>query len=94
MRSGRPSFLNDSQKSELERVIRGNSLDYGYNTATWTGVLVIDFIKKRFWVEYKTAQIYNILRSLGFSYQKGRGYFPESEERTEKLENVKKNSNL
>jgi transposase len=91
-RCGRPSLLNESQKSELEQVIRGNPLDYGYNTATWTGALAIDFIKKRFGVEYKTAHIYNILHSLGFSYQKGKGYFPEADERAERLETIKKTS--
>jgi len=89
-RSGRPSFLSDSQKAELERVIQTSPLAYGYNTATWTGALVIDFIKNRFGVEYKKAQIYNILHSLGFSFQKGNGYFPEIEERTERLETIKK----
>jgi transposase len=89
-RCGRPSFLSDSQKSELEQVIRGNPLDYGYNTAIWTGVLIIDLIQKRFGVSYKQAQIYNILRSLGFSFQRGKGYFPEIEERAEKLEAIKK----
>jgi transposase len=91
-RCGRPSFLNDSQKSELDQVIRCNPMNYGYTTATWTGALAIDFIKKRFGVEYKTAQIYNILHSLGFSYQRGKCYCPEAEERSEKLETIKKTS--
>ena len=91
-RSGRPPFLSDSQKSELERVIQSNPSDYGYHTATWTGALIIDFVKKRFGVEYKRAQIYNILHSMDFSFQRGRGYFPEAKERTERLETIKKTS--
>jgi len=91
-RCGRPPLLSDIQKLELSHVIGGNPLDYGYNTATWTGALAIDFLKKRFGVEYKMAQIYNILHSLGFSYQRGKGYFPEVEERTENLEAIKKTS--
>ena len=89
-RSGRPSFLSAGQKLELEQVLRTNPMAYGYNTATWTGALVIDFVKNRFGVEYRKAQIYNILHSLGFSFHKGRGYFPEIEKRTEKLEAIKK----
>ena len=92
-RSGRPSLLSYSQKSELEQALQSNPLDYGYNTATWTGALAIDFVKTRFGIEYKQAQIYNILHSLGFSFQKGKGYFPEMEERTEKLEAIKKTPN-
>jgi hypothetical protein len=38
----------------------------------------------------KTAQIYNILHSLGLSYQKGMGYFPQADERAEMLETIKK----
>jgi transposase len=89
-RSGRPSSLSPEQKSALEHVIRGVPLDYGYNTVTWTGALVIDFVKKSFGVEYKRAQIYNILHSLGFSFQKGKGYYPEIEERAERLDAIKK----
>jgi len=52
-----------------------------------------NFVKTRFGIEYKQAQIYNILHFLGFSFQKGKGYFPEIGERTEKLEAIKKTSN-
>jgi transposase len=55
---------------------------------------VADLVKKKFGVEYKKAQIYNILHSLKFSFQKGKGYYPETEERTEEVvEEIKKNSN-
>jgi transposase len=92
-RSGRPSYLSNSQKLELSEALQGSPPDYGYNTATWAGAIVIDFVKQRFGVEYRTAQIYNILHSLGFSFQKGKGYFPEIGERTEKLETIKKTPN-
>ena len=93
-RNGRPSYLIDSQKSELEQVLQSSPLEHGYQTATWTGALVGDFIKKQFGIEYKKAQIYNILHSLNFSFQKGKGYYPETEERTkEEVEGIKKNSN-
>ena len=93
-RSGRPSLLTDGQKSELDQLIQSNPLEHGYPTATWTGALVVDLVKKRFGVEYKKAQIYNILHFLKFSFQKGKGYYPETEERTEEaVEDIKKNSN-
>ena len=93
LRSGRPPLLNEIQRLELEKIILASPLDYGYNTATWTGALVIDVVKAKFGVEYKKAQIYNILRSLNFSFQKGKGYYPETDERTEEeVEELKKNS--
>ena len=92
-RSGRPPFLSKEQKAELDEIIQTNPLEHGYNTATWTGALVIDIVKKRFGVEYKKAQIYNILDSLNFTLQRGKGYYPETEERTDAdVEAVKKNS--
>jgi transposase len=93
-RFGRPSLLTASQKSELDQLIQNNPLEHGYPTATWTGALVADLVKKKFGVEYKKAQIYNILHSLKFSFQKGKGYYPETEERTEEaVEEVKKTPN-
>ena len=89
-RSGRTPLLSAVQESELGQIIQRNPQEYGYNTSTWTGAVIIDFVKKRFGVEYKKSQIYNILHSLGFSYQKGKGYFPEKEERREKVEHIKK----
>ncbi len=76
---GRKEKLTLLQKQEISNLIRNESpATYGFNTATWTGPLLIHWIKKEFQVEYKKAQIYNIIKSLGFSYQKGRGIFPEA----------------
>jgi transposase len=90
-RRGRPSNLSGLRKSELEQTVRSSPLEHDYHTATWTGASVGDFIKKRYGVEYKKAQTYNILHSLNFSFQKGTGYYPETEERTEEaVEDIKK----
>lgn len=77
---GRKDKLTLSQKEEIARVLKnGSPTEYGFNSATWTGPLLITWIKKEFKIEYKKAQIYNIIKSLGFSYQKGRGIFPETD---------------
>lgn len=77
---GRTSKLNKDQILKLEGIMtQTQPSDYGYNTATWTGPLLIDWIKKEFGVEYKKAQIYNILKQMGYSYQKGKGIFPEAD---------------
>jgi transposase len=90
-RSGRKPRLDAGQKSDLENVIQTAPQQYCYNTSTWTGALLADFIRNKYGIEYKKAHIYNILRSLNFSFQKSRGYFPEAAERTEKVEAIKKN---
>ena len=68
--------------------------DYGFNSATWTGPLLIELIKKEYQVNYKKAQIYNILKKLGLTFQKGKGIYPEAEDRGEKVRDLKKTSRV
>lgn len=77
---GRKSRLTQEQKARLhDLLLNEDPCEHDYNTETWTGPLVIDWIKKHFQVEFKKAQIYNILKSLGFTYQKARGFYPEAD---------------
>jgi transposase len=79
-RRGRKSRLSEGQREELAVVLaEKRPEDFGYNSATWTGPLLRDWIKSEFGVEYKQAQIYNIIKSLGFTYQKGKGLMPEAD---------------
>ena len=91
-RQGRPKRLNDDQIKLLESVLQSSPQEHGYSTGNWTGALVGCFIEETFGVIYKKAQIYNILNSLGFSFQKARGYYPEIAGRAERLEEIKKTS--
>jgi len=85
---GRKDKLTITQKQQLAIVLKEeHPIKYGFNTATWTGPLLINWIKKEYGIEYKKAQIYNIIKRLGFSYQKGKGIFPEANK--EKQENFK-----
>lgn len=77
---GRKSKLSGSHLTRIKGLLLKQSpADYGFNTATWTGPLLIEWIKKQYGFEYKKAQIYNIIKSMGFSYQKGKGIFPEAD---------------
>jgi transposase len=81
VKSGRKPLLNEVQKKELYNVLLNNRpSDFDYNTATWNGPILKDFIKKKYGIEYKKAQVYNILKSLGFTFQKARGKYPEADE--------------
>ena len=94
-KSGRKPRLDHQQLAEIKNVLL-NSIpeEFGYNTSTWNGILAIDYIKKKYGIEYKKANIYNILSSLGFTYQKGRGKYPEAneEKREEFRDTLKKTS--
>jgi transposase len=79
--------LKQEQRERIAVLLGEPPTDHGYNTATWTGPLLIEWIQKHYGILYKRAQIYNIIKSLGFTYQKGRGLFPETD--TQKQEAFK-----
>jgi transposase len=77
---GRRSRLDEEQEAELKNLLSSHlPSDYGFNTATWTGPLLIEWIKSHYSITYKKAQVYNIIKKLGFSYQKSKGIFPETD---------------
>jgi transposase len=91
---GRHSRLSKQELDELKNVVLNKSPEeYGYNTATWNGLLLIDYIEKKYHISYKKANIYVILKQkLGLSFQKGKGFYPEQdkEQREEHKELIKK----
>lgn len=92
---GRKSSLSAEQKNSLSELLLNRSpVDYGYNTETWTGPILIDWVKLNFGVEFKKAQIYNIIKQLGFSHQKAKGFYPEADPKSqdEFKEDLKKTS--
>ena len=94
---GRKPRLSQDQRRQLAELIEKESpMNYGYNTDTWTGPLLIDWIDKHFNIKYKKAQIYNIIKSLGLSYQKSRGVYPEADPKAQKSfkEDLKKTSGM
>lgn len=88
---GRTPKLNDVQRSEVKSLVLSQSPEeFGYNSSTWTGLLLINWIKNEYNIEYKKAQIYNILKGLNLTFQKGKGIYPEASEREEKVVALKK----
>jgi len=88
---GRNSKLSEIELAELKNVVLNKSPEeYGYNTATWNGLLLIDFISNKYHVSYKKANIYVILKQkLGLSFQKGKGFYPEQDkEKREEHKNI------
>ena len=60
-------------------IINKQPIEFGYNTETWSGPLVLEIIKTQYRVDYQIAQIYNILKKMGLSYQKSKGFYPEAD---------------
>lgn len=82
---GRTSRLSETQRNRIRRLLSESPEDYGYNNATWTGPMLIEWIKKEIGVTYQKAQIYNILKRLGYSYQRGKGAFPEADKQQQEV---------
>jgi transposase len=94
-KSGRIPKLTSENLIELSNVLKNNRPEeYGYNTATWNGPILREFIEKHYGVKYQKAQTYNLLKKLGFTYQKGKAKYPEADEekRKEFKETIKKTS--
>jgi len=91
-RGRKPKLQTEQLQSIKDLLSKASPIDYGFNTATWTGPLLIEWINKQYGLLYKKAQIYNIIKSLGFSYQKSKGIFPEAdkEKQTAFKEGLKK----
>lgn len=74
---GRAAKLDKGQREGISVLLSEQPCKHGFNSATWTGPMVIEWTEKTYGIVYKKARIYNIIKSLGFSYQKGKGIFPE-----------------
>ena len=67
---GRPRFLSESQKKELEKILLRGATASGYGTDLWTCSRVAAVIERQFGVEYNTNYIWYILQDLGWTCQK------------------------
>lgn len=67
---GRPPRLTQSQKRELSKWIEDGPEACGYMSGCWTSVLIQDLIHQKFHVLYTRFYVCELLRNLGFSFQK------------------------
>ncbi len=69
---GRPSKLTKSQKKELDEIITEGPVAAGYPGACWRSPMIQDLIHRRFGSFYSVHYISQLLKNMGFSYQKAR----------------------
>jgi transposase len=69
---GRPSGLTKTQKRKLAEWIEAGPEACGYASGCWTSVLIQELIWKKFHVLYNRFYVCELLRNLGFSFQKAR----------------------
>jgi transposase len=70
--SGRAPKLTKTQKRQLENLLDKGPEAAGYDVGGWSSALIQDLILTRFGVEYRPQYIAELLKNLGYSWQKAR----------------------
>jgi transposase len=69
---GRPPKLTATQRAQLKALVSAGPQAAGYDTGCWNSALIQDLIVREFGRLYNVHYLSELLRSLGFSYQKAR----------------------
>jgi transposase len=69
-RGGRPAKLTPSQKKQLCDWIDAGPQAAGFDTACWNTLLIQELIRREFGVLYDRYYLCELLRNLGYSFQK------------------------
>jgi transposase len=70
--TGRPPKLTKAQKRELAALIEAGPAACGFSAACWRSPMIQHLIDERFGVFYSVHYLCQLLKNLGFSYQKAR----------------------
>lgn len=69
---GRPAKLTKSQRQKLKAMVEAGPEAAGYDWGCWTTGLIQDLVVRHFQVEYSPYYVAELLKNLGFSWQKAR----------------------
>ncbi len=69
---GRPPKLTTAQKQELRRLIEAGPQAAGFSASAWRTLLIQHLILDRFHVLYNVFYLAQLLKDLGFSWQKAK----------------------
>jgi len=69
---GRPPKLTESQRKELENMIDDSPTRHGFTSALWRSPMIQKLIHDRFNVFYSVKYIAELLKNMGFSFQKAK----------------------
>lgn len=68
-RSGRPRKLSADQRAQLKRRLHEPPSDVGYDASAWTPVLLQEFVRDAFDVEYSIPSCRRLLKEAGLRYR-------------------------
>jgi transposase len=69
---GRPGKLNKSQKEELAEIIEKGPTLAGFSAGCWRSPMIVELIRKKYRVKYSVFYIAELLKNMGFSFQKAK----------------------
>lgn len=69
---GRPPKLSKSQRHELAALIEQGPQAAGFAGGCWRTPMIQELVKERFGIFYNVRYLSQLLRNMGFSYQKAR----------------------
>lgn len=76
---GRRGNLSDDQLQKIKlTILDDNPAQHGLSSTRWNGPLIAQWIKQEYGVEYKKAQIYNLLKRIGIVFEKRHGLIVEN----------------
>jgi transposase len=96
---GRPAALNAGDLKRLAKLLLAGALSNGFPTELWTLARVGTLIKREFGVTFSPANVWHVLRALGFSSQRPAGRAIQRDEtaieqwRTKRWPSLKKRPN-
>lgn len=71
-KGGRPSGLTSSQKKQLSELVKAGPAAAGFVAGGWNSVMIQDLIWREFGVLYNVHYVCELLKNMGFSFQKAR----------------------
>ncbi len=71
-KQGRPSKLTKSQRKELNKLITEGPVKAGFPGACWRSPMIQTLIDEKFSVFYSVNYIAQLLKNMGFTYQKAK----------------------
>jgi transposase len=69
---GRPAKLNKNERKKLSKMIEDGPEHHGFESACWRTPMIQELILSKFGVFYSAHYLSQLLKNLGFSYQKAK----------------------
>jgi transposase len=71
-KGGRPSKLSKTQKKRLCELVKAGPQAAGFPSACWNAAMIQEMMQREFGVWYNVHYVAELLKSVGFSFQKAR----------------------